>query len=205
MRENKKLKQLDLFVGSRSKTGKVKRVFGGTLLKGNAKIKRPLSKSEPIHLVLKSEKAIGTFSMLNKHNISQVDRIVRKNARRFDIRIYQFVNVGNHLHLVIRIQDRHCYAKFIRTITGLIARHVTKKERGPENRKYRELVKSRSKGGFWVARPFSRLISWGRDFNLIKRYMEANRHQRGWKKQCVYVAFGFDVTDSFEAKLSNTG
>ncbi|MBK7961291.1 MAG: transposase [Bdellovibrionales bacterium] len=103
---------------------KIIRQFGGTLLKGNAKSARPLSTKEAVHLVLKSAQAIGTKSMLHTYNVSKIDEIIRNHARLCRIRIYHLVNVGNHLHLVIKLDDRKEFQKFIRVITGLIARHI---------------------------------------------------------------------------------
>ena len=48
-----KAKQLNLF------NQKNIRQFGGSLLKGHAKAKRPLTTKESIHLVLKSKQAVG--------------------------------------------------------------------------------------------------------------------------------------------------
>lgn len=38
--------------------------------------------------------------------------------------------MGNHLRLVVRITNLLLYDRFIRSVTGLIARHVTGRERG---------------------------------------------------------------------------
>ena len=193
MRHKKsKAKQLSLF------KKKIIRQFGGALLKGNAKMARPLSTKEAVHLVLKSAQAIGTKSMLHTYNVSKIDEIIRTHARLCRIRIYHLVNVGNHLHLVIKLDDRKEFSKFIRVITGLIARHVLKSQRGAAGE---SKAAGYEKNQFWVARPFTRLIAWGRDYEHITRYMKKNINdaKRG------FIPWGFDTTDPILIQMLNTG
>lgn len=182
---------------------KIPRFFGGALLKGNAKVRRPLSAKESIHLVLKSGQALGKNSMLQKRNVDKINQIVRAHAKKCHVKIYHFVNVGNHLHLVIKLNDLQLYSKFIRSISGLIARHVLKKERGPEQAKDITVRSSNpaNESSFWVARPFTRLIAWGKDYKLVAQYMEKNHHQA----KRFFVPWGFDVVDPALIQLLNTG
>lgn len=177
--------------------------FGGSLLKGNPKEKRPLPVKGTLHLVLKSKRAFGAHSMLAKAHIHQIDRIVRKQAAACGVKIYHFVNVGNHLHLVLRIQNRVLYRVFIRSVSGLIARQILKKERGAkktqENNK--TLDQETQTFSFWMARPFSRLVTWGRDYNSLVSYMKKNRNQA--KRFGVHIGDelgdsvpGFDIQGS---------
>ena len=158
------------------------RQFGGKLLKGNAKIRRPLSSKHAVHLVLKSEFAMGVRSMLRTENVKKVDEIIRTQAADCAVTIYHLVNVGNHLHLVVRIKEVEAYPKFIRAITGLIARHVLGAERG-----------SAKKLQFWIARPFTRLVSWGRDWTYLNGYMIKNALQSNIRR--FFASWGFDVMD----------
>jgi REP element-mobilizing transposase RayT len=169
---------------------KIPRQFGGARLKSNPKIKRPLSTKYAIHLVLKSELARGNKSFLRARNVDRIDQIVRGRAKKCGVRILHFVNVGNHIHLVVKLHDRQAYASFIRVVTGLIARHVLQAQRNA------------SKGlKFWQARPFTRLVSWGRDYNRVKRYMEKNREQaRGG-----FTDWGFSVTDPWKIANLDSG
>lgn len=173
------------------------RQFGGTLLKGNAKKARPLSTRLAVHLVLKSERAHGTKSFLSARNVKKIDAVVRGQAKVFGVRIYHFVNVGNHLHLVLRLPlgshraSRQYFFSFIRAVTGIIARHVLGAER------------SRGKNlRFWQARPFTRLVSWGRDFNFVSRYMEKNRSEA--RAANALVDWGFGHNDPQKIATLNT-
>ncbi len=174
-----------------------KRHFGGSRLKSNPKTARPLNSKEAIHLVLKSSWATGSKSMLQKYNCDKIDYIIRSTAKKCEIRIYHFVNVGNHLHLVIKLDNLELYPKFIRAITGLISRHVLKRERGPVDLSGKRVLR---KIRFWVARPFSRIIAWGRDFKHIKNYMEKNRGQA----KSAYPAWGFEIIDLKMIQALNT-
>ena len=171
---------------------KVPKMFGGSLQKSHPKVKRPLTKKQTIHLVLKSEYAMGARSMLQKRNSDYIGKLIRDKAKRCCIRIYHFVNVGNHLHLVIKLDDLNGFAPFIRSITGLIARHVLKAQRGAA-----QGLK------FWIARPFTRIIAWGRDYKHIKNYMTKNANQA--HKRSFFVAWGFDSINARQIEMLSTG
>lgn len=171
---------------------KIPKCFGGSLQTSHPKVKRPLSKKQTIHLVLKSEHAMGSRSMLQKRNSTFIEQLIKEKAQRCCIRIYHFVNVGNHLHLVIKLDDLKGFAPFIRAITGIIARHVLKAQRGAA-----QGLK------FWVARPFTRIIAWGRDYNHIKSYMVKNAHQAN--RRHFFVAWGFDTISLRQIENLNTG
>lgn len=175
----------------------IPRQFGGMLLKGNAKTARPLSTKHAIHLVLKSKLATGSRSFLAARNSKRIDTILRRTAKSKGIRLYRLVNVGNHLHLVMRLDratplaGRRAFCSFIRAVTGLIARQVMGAER------------NRGQGiKFWQARPFTRLVSWGRDFNTLSRYMLKNESQAQSRR---LPDWGFGVTDPLRIAQLNTG
>ena len=169
---------------------KINKFFGGSLLKSHPKTKRPISTGQAIHLVLKSQHAMGKHSMLHSYNTKKIESVILSQAKFWGVKIYHYVNVGNHLHLVIKLNNRRSFSPFIRTITGLIARQVLNAERG-----------SAKKVQFWVARPFTRLISWGRDYLNINKYMRKNKGQARER----FVAWGFDITNSESILNLNTG
>ena len=77
---------------------------GGDLRRGCRKLERPVSTRRPMHIVLSSRRARGSWS-LRKHD-RVVRDVMRRMARRFDVRVYDFANVGSHLHLVVFRGDR---------------------------------------------------------------------------------------------------
>jgi REP element-mobilizing transposase RayT len=92
--------------------------FGGSLLKNsNAKIKRPLDSKLPIHLVLRANK--GGMRLPKTH--LRVNRTVETTCKKHGVKVYRFANVGNHLHMIIKIPGRARWAAFIRELTGRVA------------------------------------------------------------------------------------
>ncbi len=180
-------------------TKKILKTFGGSVLTSNPKTKRTLSTKSAIHLVLKSKMATGPNSMLQKQNAKKIEYLIRYQAKLFGIKIYHLVNVGNHLHIVILITKRHLYPKFIRAITGLIARHVMKRQRGPEN----AAMTPKKKIQFWIARPFTRIIAWGKDYDYVEKYMKKNIDQAN--RRNYFVAWGFEVVDPVKIEFLKTG
>lgn len=157
----KKHKPRQLFL---SKSFKIKREFGGSLLnKSNAKTARPVSTKEAMHIVLKSSFAKGKHSMLGKNRTARIRKAIDAQAQRFQVKIYEFANVGNHLHLLVRVAQRDLFKGFLRAICGLIARIMLGAERGQAKK-----IK------FWDQRPFTRIISWKRDFGVVKKYVIQN-------------------------------
>lgn len=160
-----RLTQLELdLINFKSMIG---RAFGGSRLKGNPKTKRPFSRKHLIHLILKSSYAKGKYSFLHKRNKSEVDQTVKSLAKRFGIELKDYVNVGNHLHILIKAAHRSQMTKFLRALSGIIPRKILNCEKGkPIDFK------------FWDGRPFTKIISEGlRPFRYIKKYFDKNRGQ----------------------------
>ncbi|MBK7892081.1 MAG: transposase [Bdellovibrionales bacterium] len=122
---------------------------------------RPRGTKEAMHLVLRSDRAKGAKSLLKYDAL--VRALITKIARRHGVRIYRVVNAGNHLHITLKLSKQFLWRGFISGITGGIARAVQRK---------RDV---KSKCGFWNSRPFTRLISWGRDYNIVKDYHTLNQ------------------------------
>jgi REP element-mobilizing transposase RayT len=136
--------------------------FGGALLKNShAKSKRPLETKFAIHLVLTSVEG----KMRLPKNFKNVGQIVKRVCKKYGVRIYEFVNVGNHIHLLIRILHVWRWGAFIRELTGRIAQVV-------------QGINGQEKGirKFWKQRPFTRIVrGWGKAFRIAKEYIELNR------------------------------
>jgi len=138
--------------------------FGGSLLRGNPKRRRPYTHHEALHLTMRASIAKGPRSMLEPRHYRRVKQILRRQAWNFGITIYWFANSGNHLHLLIRPpRARAHFAGFIKALTGLLARMALAAERG----KGRGLK-------FWDKRPFSRIVPWGKPFRACERYVIKN-------------------------------
>src|SRR6267378_6428069 len=127
---------------------------GGAIRRGRRKLERPVSVRRPMHVVLTSHKARGPWS-LRKHE-GVVRDTLRAMAYRFGIRIYDFANVGTHMHLLVRARRRDSFQAFLRSFAGIVARRVTGARRGrPSGRFFSALAWSRVVGWLSVHRIFS--------------------------------------------------
>ena len=161
-------KQISIFEISNDQTQKTRygrTQHGGMKSKKGRKNERPLSTKRAIHLVLKSDKAFGKLSFLNFKNKPLIERLLKEKAKKFGIVIQDFANVGNHLHLKIRISSRENFQKFLKAITTQIARFVTGAKKG---RKF---------GRFWLGLAFTRVLTSRKEELFLKGYIEANRHE----------------------------
>lgn len=134
-------------------------VFGGQLLKGNARESRPTNSKLPLHLVLRSH---GRISMRNPLLFNAINEIVERVARKYGVKVYEYANAGNHIHLLIRVTKRQLWSAFIREITGRIALKT----------------KRFGRTKFWIYKSFTRVVSgWKKAFNSVRDYVTLNRHE----------------------------
>lgn len=151
--------------------GKISKEFGGSRTRGHPRGARILSTKHPLHLVLRSSRAKGELSLLSGKRQQKIRLIVAKQARLFHVTLYRYANAGNHLHLLVRAKNRRDFGRFLKAITGLIARLTLKKERGPALTDAFPASKSKR---FWDARPYTRVVSWGREFLKVRNYLLMN-------------------------------
>ncbi len=113
---------------------------------------------------MKSSRAQGTHSLL-RHS-REISRILSLQASRHQIRLQQVANAGNHIHLLLEAPSREHLSAFLRAISGRIAQTVI----GPQIQPPTSGEATR----FWDARPFSRIVSRGRDHRNVARYLGMN-------------------------------
>jgi REP element-mobilizing transposase RayT len=134
---------------------------GGTVRLRRRKLERPVSVRRPMHVVLTSHRARGPWS-LRRHE-SAVRDALRSMALRFGIRVYDFANVGTHLHLLVRARRREAFHAFLRSFAGVVARRVTGARRGHPS------------GRFFSGLAWSRVVGWGRDYLGVRHYVFRNQ------------------------------
>ncbi|MAV91468.1 MAG: hypothetical protein CL676_08595 [Bdellovibrionaceae bacterium] len=120
---------------------------GGSLLNTRHQ-KRTLCSKRPLHLVLKSNKN----TLFGNRNFIQ--KTLKKQSKTFNHQILSWSVQRNHIHILIRICDRSSYLKFIRAFTGLLARKLGR--------------------GLWKFRPFTKVLSWGREIENVSSYIFQN-------------------------------
>ena len=125
---------------------------GGNINKGQRKIRRPLSSRHPIHLVLKANKQLNLFE-----EFEQIKYLINKYSWKFHIKVYDLSIQKDHIHLLIKIEERESYMKFNRSLCGVLARQYGK--------------------GIWKLTPFTRVMSWGKDFQAVKKYIQKNEDE----------------------------
>ena len=127
----------------------IQKQCGGSLATGKRKELRTLDRGAPLHLVLKANTEINLFE-----HCLWIEDLIYKYARRFGVLIYAESVQVDHIHLCIRIHDRAAYNNFVRTLTGQLAKRFGK--------------------GLWKVRPYTRVASWGKEFQAIKAYLRKN-------------------------------
>lgn len=133
--------------------------FGGSLLFGKRKEKRPLSTKKPMHLILKSEKASAQLSFVNHRRI--IENIFYKLSTRYGVKVAKLAVNFNHIHVVIHFKSIHSYKSWIRHLTAEMVREIS--------RRTQSLLK-----GFFTHRPFTRILEWGKDYRNALDYLDLN-------------------------------
>lgn len=147
---------------SRLKDHQARREHGGEIRKGKRKLPRPIDPRKPLHLTLCSERARCEWSMLRPANEHRIKALVYRYARKNSVKILQYVNSGNHLHILLKASTRGGFKCFLRTITGLIARLIM------------NAAKGRASGKFWDGLAYTRVVTWGWDLFHTRFYVVMN-------------------------------
>jgi len=141
---------------------------GGEHALGKRKSSRPIDPKQALHVVLRSSIARGQNSMLHPRNERHIHDFTHKLAKKWGVRIYRYANVGNHIHLLVRVRSRELWKRFLRELAGGIPMIVTGAKKGVA------LKKNETERGFWDHLAFTRIISFGRDFENMGRYLIKN-------------------------------
>lgn len=167
---------------------------GGVKSKGKRKLRRPLSTKKWMHLILKSDRAAGKYSMLSQRNSRWIDQLIRAKAKKFGVELKDFVNMGNHIHFQLRVVSRESFQNFLRSITNLIARYVTGARRGVRF------------GRFWQGLAFTRVITSFIELTQLDYYFTANKVEarRGYGSRQRYLdsANAYITSLRFRPKLA---
>lgn len=131
--------------------------YGGGLERGRRKTYRPFDSKRPVHVVMRAGRARGDWSLLRPANRKAVDGIVRVYAKRFRVRVMEFQNVGNHLHLLVQASKREDFRSFMRTIPAQIATKITGARKGNALRLEASNVASKKSGAAPKSKAVQRL------------------------------------------------
>lgn len=144
--------------------------FGGSLMKtAKGRGARPVSSKDPMHLVLRSTKAKGRFGFAYKTNLKRVNDVVRRHCLKYGVKLIEYSNKFNHLHLLVKFPSRAIYLRFIRSLTGALALAVTGAS------KLKSIKSLFGRRGFWDSRPFTRVVRSYGGYKVAKDYVVLNQ------------------------------
>jgi hypothetical protein len=134
-------------------------VHGGRDSLGKRKERRPIAVKRPLHLTM------HTLYLLSPHRRYLV-QVIKEEARRSHVRVYEQSLNSSHLHFAILAATREGYKRFVSVLAGRIAQHVTKSRKGiPLEVK------------FWDAPPFTRIVEWGIALRQLLAYIRQNQQE----------------------------
>lgn len=138
--------------------------FGGNIVgeskKTNPKTKRPLSSKLPIHLTLRTD---TKNSMRKPQAFGLVHKILVRTMKKHGVTLYDYSNVGNHLHILLKIPHVRRWPAFIRELTGRISQEMQGLKGPQKGEKY------------WPYRPYTRVVQgWKKAFRIVKEYIHLN-------------------------------
>jgi REP element-mobilizing transposase RayT len=135
---------------------------GGEVRVGRRKLIRPFDARRPLHVVLRSSRARGAWSLRGRPNERIVRTTMRRYPARYGVKVYEAATARNHIHMLLRSKCRLALQNFLRTFAGVTARLITGARKG------------RSVGTFWDYLAYSRIVQWGRDFAGVRAYVIQN-------------------------------
>lgn len=166
------------------------KAFGGPLLrKAKYRTSRPITTKSPMHLILKSSKAKGSWSFLNFHNHKKIRILLIYYARKYRVQLRELSFGQQFIHMNIQVKSRKDYLKFIRVSTCAIAMKIAKVNRlnGAEKNK-------RNKLKFWDFRPLTAAMP----INLsklkigLKQIIKFAQYLQMVQSQCLYRTLRLD-------------
>ncbi|HEY3594832.1 MAG TPA: transposase [Polyangiaceae bacterium] len=142
--------------------GMVEAQHGGIAHTGRRKSARPLEPTLPLYIVLRSSRAQGPWSLQRPDLEPRIHQTCHALAERYGVQIIEYANGGDQLHLLVRMDSRAGFQAFLRAFAGITARHVTGARKGKPT------------GKFWDALTYSRVMSYGIEFETLRSNLARN-------------------------------
>ncbi len=161
-------KQLSFFKDPRRDTKiwwiKKQTTYGGSF--DYRKVERPFDSKKLVHVVFKANLGKGIYFTKSQKSVGNLIRTV---ADKYQVNIKEQAINKDHIHLLVWTNQRESFLKFLRLFSAEMGR------------KYKEIFKKfnfKKAKNLWVARPFTRLVSWGkRSAQNVVKYLHKNTQE----------------------------
>ncbi len=130
---------------------------------------RPIDSKNFLHIVLKSDAAIGDKRFTKKKG--EVLERIHRRSHDYGLKIRKVAVASNHIHILVQLRSRRQLIAWIRGLTGVLARLMLGAEKGKA-----KLIENKNgkQDHFWNLRPFTRVVFWGRDCTGVENYIGRN-------------------------------
>ncbi len=140
------------------------KVYGGSM--NYRKVRRPFDSEKLTHVVFKAK--LGSAIWFTRSQ-SSIAKLVSRSAYRYGVKIRDLSINKDHIHILFDVKNRLDHICFLRFFAC---------EMGRKYNAIRARLGVKSVGSLWVARPFSRLVSWGRkSVQIVRNYIQKNRNE----------------------------
>jgi putative transposase len=161
---------------------------------------RALSCREPLHVVFKinsSRLRHKSFRSLRGYSLTQ--RLVRRYAKMFFVKVEQISIQHDHLHLLIRTSHRSLFHHFFRVVAGQIAQQFAKEgllrntgkvaqaaasvtgtssaSRNAVKKDGKSIQSPSKETPVWKHRPFSRVVRGYKAYLIVRNYIQLNEKE----------------------------
>lgn len=134
-----------------------------------------------MHLVLRSSHAKAGWSFRVGDNPKKVSSILKKFAKKYGVQLLAVANVGNHIHIHMKLGNRFGYKPFIRAVTAAIAMAIT----GVSRWKKIDLK-------FWDLRPYTRVVIGREAWIRLTKYVRVNQLEgMGYSREVAKIVIGY--------------
>ena len=94
----------------------------------------------------------------------QIEKLIRGEASRFKIKLFNVALNWSHVHLLIRIPNRKSYVGFVRSLNSKLVRLLSS-----------VLKKNMTK--IFTLRPYTKILTWGKQFEIVIDYHFLNQQE----------------------------
>ncbi len=141
----------------------MKPYFGGSHLKRKRKSQRPLDFEKCTHLVLRLKEHLPSLFDPRDQDLR---KLFTEIAEKHEIRVYQTVMNHTHVHASLLIPNRKAYVRFVRELCSRLVSY------------WSDLIGIKLRRVF-ESRPFSRIVAWGRSYQILNQYLKKNEIESG--------------------------